>query len=1539
MAFLNEAGAFSPEKFITDGSKNVLDTLRKENLVALANHLQVNAGGTKSDLISTISKKLWGEEPPTGNSDVLALKRLELELLKLKIESDREAHERARQADVEAHERARQADAEAHERAERAHERTLQLRQADAEAIALAHDRAMEKLAAQNYHQNKNNEKVSYDLKFVPKFSENQADTFFRSFEKVATKLEWPQNLWPVIVQRELVGRAQEVFSSLSAEQSEDYNVVKKAVLEAYELVPAAYQQKFRSLKKSHHETFVEFGRKKEEMFMKWCTSLKIETIEQLKELMLLEEFLISIPTYVRNYLEERQVKTVKRASELADEFVLSHPPRPSPNSRLSNPNPLEKSRPLLKEVEGKKNVQCDHCKKVGHLKKDCFSLHTCTICKKVGHTEKRCPQKNTTVALTKRRTVTVDDSYRPFRSTGILCISGAEKEITILRDTGASQSLLRSSVLPQAQQKSNKQVLVQGIDGNYLPCALKEVFLQSELVSGCVTVGLWDTLPVEGVDLLLGNDLAGDRVTATPLPIVSCTPSDSDPTDSVCGEFPEVFHACAVTRAQNLHKRQAQVQASACRPQDCEAEMYSLYDTFMQGIDDSSSFGSQVPVTRERLIQAQQEDDSLLKIKRLAVTDSEEFDGEPQFLYDEGVLLRKWRPSVCVATGSSNVVTQIVLPLPYRDKILKMGHEIPMAGHMGIRKTKARIAQHFYWPELNADVQKYVRTCHICQVVGKPQHTPSPAPLHPIPAFSEPFTRVLIDCVGPLPRTKSRNAYLLTIMDATSRFPEAIPLKNIKTKTIVDALMCFFTKFGLPREIQSDQGTNFTSHQFQQIVKELGVQHILSAPFHPQSQGALERFHQTLKNMLRTYCIEHGSDWDKGVPFVLFAAREVPNESTGFSPFDLIFGHAVRGPLQLVKESFLSEGDCSNLLDYVCDFKERLVSALEAAKTNLQISQVKMKNNYDKKAKPVSFVPGDRVLVLLPLQGDALKARYSGPYRVIKRLGPVTYQIEMSDRRKQKRVCHVNMLKRYHTKEGSDTQEGGVHGDVAATVKPLSMVVQADPMPDEELEESRLIEIEPVTTRVPNSVAFEAIQEKLTSLTSEQQSQIVDLMNAHKSLFTDQLGCTSVIKHDIDVGDAKPIRQHPYRLNPTKQKILRAEIADMLNSGVIEPSSSSWSSPILLIPKPDGSYRPVIDYRKVNAVSQADGYPIPRIDDCIDRIGHSAFVSKIDLAKGYWQVPLTQRATEISAFSTPEGLFQCKVMPFGLKNAPATFQRLMNKVTASVPGCVVYIDDLVLYSDRWDDHLQQLGLLFEALSSANLVVNLQKSEFGSSQIEYLGHVVGRGEVRPKAAKVEAILEFPLPQNKRELMRFLGMTGFFRKFCENYSAIAAPLTDLLKKDRPFRWTEDSQASFNKLKALLSNSPVLRSPSFDHPFHLSVDACDQGIGAVLFQDYEDGIRRPVGYFSKKLNRHQKRYSTIEKEALALVLAVHHFELYITNSAGEIRIYTDHNPLVYLAKMKSTSQRLHRWSLFLQPYPLRIIHVAGRDNVVADALSRV
>ena len=1373
----------------------------------------------------------------------------------------------------------------------------------------------------------------------LPPFRETEVDAYFATFERLATVLKWPKEIWTTLMSGKLEGKAQKIWSALPLEDSTNYELVKAAILRAYEHVPESYRQKFREhTTKGASQTWVEFADEKRQLFEKWRLASKATDLESVCELFLLEDFKRCVPERCATYLNGRKVTLLSDAAVQADEFTLNHkavfvqsPKSGKPVNALTGSGKGDSARTDSKPISTstKESRECFFCHKKGHVLADCF------LAKKKGvNTAKPTGFVKTVSKLDTNGTITEirDSDDLTFECT--VSIAGdpdSKKTIRVFRDTGASQSLIVKGTLPLTDETACGSVIIQGIEMGYLHLPLHEVQVESSLVSGQFKLAVCSALPLPGIDLLMGTDMLGGRI--HPVLEVLKHPEMPDPLDDP-RDASKVYPACVLTRAQ-ARKRGEQFDLSdTCLATPLASDAVPPESSVNQ--ERVKSVKTEMPaitlqITRDQLIAAQKKDPSLKTCFKSALS-PEAVHSEPVAYYvEEGLLMRKW--SSPVAAGLDwGVVTQVVVPSPHRQQVLSLAHDSPWAGHLGVSKTYNRILQHFFWPKLKSSVVRYCRSCHGCQVTGKPNQVIPPAPLHPIPAVGEPFSHVIADCVGPLPRSRSGKQYLLTLMCVSTRFPEAIPLRSITTKAVLKALTTFFSYFGFPRTLQTDQGSNFLSRTFKQVLGVLGITHKVSSAYHPQSQGALERWHQTFKSVLRKYCLESGNSWDEGVPFALFALRESVQESLGFSPAELIFAHTVRGPLQVLKEQLMST-DCStratNVLEYVSRFRERLHQACAIAKEALSSSQSSMKKRYDKSAVARSFEVGDQVLVLLPIQGSALSARFSGPYAIEEKLSETDYVIRTPDRRRQSRVCHVNMLKFYHARPQQEEKSS------PAVVLPVSVVCSSANDDDGLV----LRNAPQQCARLPNSEMLADLPTHLSHLSDEQAVDIAQLIGKYPMLFGDTPSQTTVIEHDIDVKDSAPIRQHPYRVNATKREIMKKEVNYLLDNNLACASSSPWSSPCLLVPKPDGTSRFCTDFRKVNAVTVPDSYPLPRMEDCIDNIGSARFVSKLDLLKGYWQVPLTARASTISAFVTPDDFLQYNVLAFGMRNAPATFQRLVNTVLAGVPYCNAYLDDLVVYTSTWEEHMSSLKMVFDRLAEASLTVNLAKCEFAKATVTYLGKQVGQGTVRALDDKVKAIAEFPVPATRRELRRFIGMAGYYRSFCRNFSSVIAPLTSLLSTERQFKWSPECQHAFESAKALLSSAPVLAAPDFSLPFKLEVDASAMGAGAVLLQESSSGFDHPVCFFSKKFTKAQLNYSTIEKEALALLWALQHFEVYVGSSSVPVLVYTDHNPLVFLQRMYNQNQRLMRWALVIQNYNLDIQHKKGVDNVMADALSRV
>jgi hypothetical protein len=393
-----------------------------------------------------------------------------------------------------------------------------------------------------------------------------------------------------------------------------------------------------------------------------------------------------------------------------------------------------------------------------------------------------------------------------------------------------------------------------------------------------------------------------------------------------------------------------------------------------------------------------------------------------------------------------------------------------------------------------------------------------------------------------------------------------------------------------------------------------------------------------------------------------------------------------------------------------------------------------------------------------------------------------------------------------------------------------------------------------------------------------------------------------------------------------------------MLKMDVIEPSNSPYSFPVVIVPKADKSMRVCVDYRKLNQITVFDAEPMPNMEEVFIDISGYRYISKIDLTKGYWQIALTDDAKPLTAFQTPNGLFQWKVVPFGLVNSGATFCRLMRKVLNGLKSVASFVDDVWVYTNTWADHLNALRSFLIRLRQAKLTAKPSKCFIGMDKIDSLGHTVSKNALEPNKDKIQSIVEATRPTTKRQVRSFLGLVGFYRKFIPNFSTIAAPLTDLTKKNKPnsnILWESAHDIAFQTLKDRLTKYPILRIPNFKDQFILRTDASDQGIAGVLLQESDDG-KFPVAYASRKLLDREKSFSVIEKECLGIVWGIEKFHRYLFGV--EFVLETDHKPLVYLQTAKTLNPRLMRWALKLQPYRFRVESIRGRDNIGADYLSR-
>ncbi|CAH2088138.1 unnamed protein product [Euphydryas editha] len=462
--------------------------------------------------------------------------------------------------------------------------------------------------------------------------------------------------------------------------------------------------------------------------------------------------------------------------------------------------------------------------------------------------------------------------------------------------------------------------------------------------------------------------------------------------------------------------------------------------------------------------------------------------------------------------------------------------------------------------------------------------------------------------------------------------------------------------------------------------------------------------------------------------------------------------------------------------------------------------------------------------------------------------------------------------------------------------------------------------------------------------MNDEERREITKICYKYRDIFYSEnipLSFTHAVKHKLRLTDQTPIFVRSYRQAPQQRNEIQKQVDNLLKQGIIRESISPWSCPVHIVPKKaDASgkvkWRLVIDYRRLNDRLIEDKYPLPNINDILDRLGRAQYFTTLDLASGYHQVEMHPDDIEKTAFSTERGHYEFLRMPFGLKNAPSTFQRLMDHILRGIENVFTYLDDVIIISTSLQEHIEKIKQVFDRFKIHNLKIQLDKSEFLKKHVKFLGHELTEQGLVPNQDKIKAVLNFPLPKTHKDIKSFLGLVGYYRKFIKDFAKLTKSMTLCLKKHKKVVHSPEFLESFNKCKQILTNAPILQYPNFDQTFILTTDASDIALGAVLSQG-PVGADKPVAYASRTLSDTETRYSTIEKELLAIVWAVKYFRPYLYGR--KFIIYTDHRPLTWLMSLKDPNSKLTRWKLKLAEYDYEVIYKKGKQNTNADALSRV
>ncbi|KAL7841522.1 hypothetical protein SRHO_G00252130 [Serrasalmus rhombeus] len=773
----------------------------------------------------------------------------------------------------------------------------------------------------------------------------DNVEHFLTVFERLATAAGWPEQLWAIHLVPLLDGKARSAYVAMEPRDALDYACVKNAILQKFEISPETYRLRFRNDVVGEDESPRELYVRIKGLYEKWMLP-NTKTKEQIGETIILEQFLKVVNPDLRSWILERGPSSAADAAKMAEAYVTAR--RAEGPFQLGGGNsgrfketgeskwavrsgfkpkvskPFSRGHQSFKTAEGT----------VGSLDKPGAShIFKCFNCNEPGHKASVCPRLargTSQLGISPGINDNVSLVEKPAEMTVTVKIAG--KKLKALVDTGASQTLVLNNCLPDDMLKLAGRLKVKCVHGDEVVYPTAEVNMEIQGQTYLLTVGVMQNSPYKvilGRDVPVLIDLLTDRQNESEVLVATRQRAKSaeEGNRRTLSELP--FSDVVKAKKSKRERRQAKVRGTKITEPVAVADLGS-------------------GLTNPSLAELQKNDTTLHSLFLKAVQGT--LDRGSLFVIRDQILYRQ--------KGEQE---QLVVPKDLRAEVLKMGHSEQWAGHMGKAKTLSRILARFYWPGLHLDVVSYCRSCPQCQLTA-PSNKSDRAPLINLPIVDEPFSRIAMDIVGPLPRSRSGNRYILTLCDYATRYPEAFALRNVKTRQVVNALIQLISRVGIPREILTDQGTNFTSKQLKDVFSLLGIKGLKTTPYHPQTDGLVERFNKTLKVMLRRFVNETGSDWDTWLPYVLFAYREVPQASVGFSPFQLLYGREVRGPLDVLKETWegQSPGLQLNVLSHVLKMRERLAQATQIAHENLEQAQHQQKSWYDRSARKRALTPGD---------------------------------------------------------------------------------------------------------------------------------------------------------------------------------------------------------------------------------------------------------------------------------------------------------------------------------------------------------------------------------------------------------------------------------------------------------------------------------------------------------------------------------------------------------------------------------------------------
>ena len=1369
-----------------------------------------------------------------------------------------------------------------------------------------------------------------------------------------------------------LTDRAREAVNGLSIEKYHNYSSWKEVILRQYRLTATAYRQQFLRASRSVGESCSLFVTRIRAMFKYYIASRKVQSLEDLIELILADRLRDSLHPNSKFMIQDKEQEEWMRVDDMAKTvdiyevcrgYNLSEKEKKERSEKSSNvravtvaPKAGTSSESSLeaKRTEWRSRIRCYNCAGAGHLAKECKKPKQesskgdnkqnssgqrrepyCYFCNATGHSTKMCrrrpqhanpdscwfcgnsthkakdcpkPRRNQDQKKVNRVDVvtTVSDELNVNRVSG--CTSEYESSEMLLQkgkislagvisnfvcDSGTQISVINSKMLPHDYTRSHSSGKILNLKSAWGDIARAEVVnIPARIVQ---SVHIMD----QNTEILICCAVTDKLLEDTALLTVEDVKALQEAVDCQIPQA-ELITGTHIYYTDPNYMQEQMVRRVEEKVLNRSGKTIGLPLFKPNELPDLRTTSRE---TEEEFRKSQKEDSTLALLWDTVGQEDSCFLVENDLLYRNKDL-------------QGTTISQLVLPVAYRDQVIYAAHDALWSMHFGHKKTSKRIQLYFWWPALDSQVKTYVKSCPDCQSVARKTRLDR-VPIAPVERGIQAFDVIHIDMIGPLPIKSTRgHQHVLTAVCSLTRWPMAVPVKTLTAKELCDALISLFTTCGIPRVIISDNGTNMVSGLTQEMYKRLGIELRTSSAYHPEGNAIVERFNQSLKRMLHhVMASDEPKNWDKQLPFLLWSYRELPNDTNGVSPHMMVYGQTPKGPLSVLKDRWsgskaLVDKVPVKVQEYLEILKKDLSLCHEVAKDHAKDLEVSYRHQYNKCAKEKSFQVGDQVLVLMPDNSHKLLSKWTGPGTVTAVLSNHSYRVALDTGAVKE--LHANHLRKW-----------------IARVNSLGVVFEDD-------EDFGKIEVYPTET----SEFQEELQKvNLDHLDDRQAKEFRDMLAKHEKVFSNVPGHCNLLEHEINLVEGfkpKPLKQ--YRIPEKLRDEVDKQIDKLLADGKVQHSNSEYAHPIIAVSKPDGGVRLCTDLRMVNSGTINCAYPSVIPEDILMRVSSAPYITTLDCTSGYWQIPLREGDRHKTAFHSNRGLLEWVFMPFGLKTASATFQKAMDlMLSRHSTFALAYIDDIIIYSFQWEDHLSHCDTVLTTTGKAGMTIKLSKCQFAKQKVEYIGHLVGSGQRSVVAEKITPILSIPQPRNKKLLRSFLGMCSFYRAYIRDFAEISVPLTNLTRKGSPDKITfnQVEVKSFEGLKEALGKATTLYSPSSEKPFVIRTDASDYAVGAVLAQTNEDQ-EFPIAFASAKLTGAQLNWSTIEKEAYAIIYALQKFDYLIFGR--EIHLYTDHNPLQYLAISAPKSAKLTRWALSLSRYNIRVHHTAGVDNVTADCLSR-